>query len=227
MTGNPNYPKGAGGKPVALEARDTDTDGRRFSPSVARNRDVLREAFMALVPGARHVLEIASGTGEHGVHIARGAPGLNWTFSDPDADSRGSIAAWMEHGDAARLHGPLDVDTTRSKWIANAPAGVDTIVCINMIHIAPWAAAEGLIAGAGSLLPKGRRLFFYGPFARNGEMVESNRAFDASLKSRNPDWGVRDLDLEVVPLAENAGFVLAGVREMPANNLSVVFERKG
>ena len=222
----PDSPAGPDGRPVALEGREIVADGRRFSPSVARNSGPIMDAFRELAPGARRVLEIASGTGEHGIALTGADPGLSWTFSDPDQDAQASITAWLatRAGDS-RLSGPLRLDMTDPATWSRVTEQPDTIVCINMIHIAPFAAAEGVFALAGRSLASSGRVFLYGPFARNGDMAESNRAFDASLKSRDPRWGVRDLDLEIVPLARTQGFALSGLREMPANNLSVCFAR--
>lgn len=223
----PAYPKAPSGKPVALEARDSDADGRRFSPSIARNRDAVRDAFLAHMPTVGTIFEIASGTGEHGAHIASACPELKWQYSDIDPVSLASQAAWVAHiGAAANLLSPVELDVTQPGWgnglSASAPVGV---FCANMIHIAPFAAAEGLITGAGQLLNAGGRLMLYGPFARDGIIAPSNASFSEDLKRRDPAWGVRDLDRDIVPLAQKAQLLLAHVIDMPANNLSVVFEK--
>jgi hypothetical protein len=150
---------------------------------------------------------------------------LRWLPGDPDADARASIAAWTAHAGLSNIARPHAIDAAAEGWEADVGV-VDAIVCINMIHIAPFAAAEGLFAGAGRLLPRGGRLFLYGPFSRQGRhSAPSNADFDASLKARDARWGVRDLDNDLLPLAERAGLALSRVIEMPANNLSVVFER--
>lgn len=227
MDENATYQKAKSGQPLALEQRDETNDGRRFSPSIGRNKDVVRDAFFRLMPGRNHVLEIASGTGEHGAHISSASADLHWTYSDIDAVSQASQAAWRAFVDHDRLSGPLTIDTTTSDWgEAETRAGWDGLFCANMIHIAPFAAAEGLIAGAGRLLRSGGRLLLYGPFSRNGEIAPSNARFSDDLKRRDPSWGVRDLDVEIVPLAAAAGLVLAELIEMPANNLSVAFEKR-
>lgn len=220
------YQKAQSGQPLALEQRGLSEDGRRYSPSTGRNKDVVREAFLKLMPRRGRVLEIASGTGEHGAHITEAAPELSWTYSDIDAASQASQAAWRAHAGHDRLLGPLRVDTMEPDWgEAERSAPWDGLFCANMIHIAPFTAAEGLIAGAGRLLRPVGRLMLYGPFARNGEIAPSNARFSEDLKRRDPSWGVRDLDLEIVPLAVAAGLNLIEVLAMPANNLSVVFER--
>lgn len=211
-------------KPIALEDRGCE-DGRLFSPSAARNRDPIRDVFLKTMPRTGVILEIGAGTGEHAVHIAAAAPSLRWRPGDPDAASRASIAAWTEHSGLANVARPHAIDVTAPDWDRGLEP-VDGIVSINMIHIAPFAAAEGLIAGAGRLVKPGGRLFLYGPFARNGApTAPSNAEFDRSLKARDPAWGVRDLDLEIVPLATAAGLSPEQVVAMPANNLSVVFRR--
>lgn len=207
---------------IALEERASE-ERRLFSPSAARNRDAIRDAFLTTMPHTGVILEIGSGTGEHAVHIAAAAPELRWLPGDPDAASRASIAAWTEHLRLTNVAAPHALDVTAPEWDAGIER-IDGAVSINMIHIAPFAAAQGFIAGAARLLRSGGKLFLYGPFARNGaHTAPSNAEFDASLKARNPDWGVRDLDREIEPLAFAAGFALETVIEMPANNLSVVF----
>lgn len=223
---NATYQKANSGQPLALEKRDTTEDGRRFSPSIGRNKDVVRETFLSVMPAQGAILEIASGTGEHGAHITTAAPQLSWTYSDIDPVSRASQSAWRAHQGHDRLNGPLTIDTTMDHWgEADAQAPWDGLFCANMIHIAPFAAAIGLISGAGRLLRPGGRLLIYGPFARNGEIAPSNARFSEDLKRRDTSWGVRDLDLDILPLAEQAGLELVNVVDMPANNLSVVFER--
>ncbi|MBU2606037.1 MAG: DUF938 domain-containing protein [Alphaproteobacteria bacterium] len=213
-------------KPVALEARETGEDGRRFSPSVARNREPIRDVFAQHVARDGRVLEIASGTGEHGAFLTDELTGLEWTYSDVDAHSRVSQAAWVAAATHDRLYGPLALDASLPDWgEAEAEPPWDVVVSINMVHIAPMSAVEGLFAGAGRLLkPKGR-LFVYGPFGRDGIMAPSNARFSEDLKRRDLEWGVRDLNMELLPLASLADLILLDVIEMPANNLAVMFER--
>ena len=198
-------------------------DARRFAPAAARNRGPILEVLRAVLPETGTVLEIASGTGEHAVAFAAELTGLRWIASDPDPASRASIKAWIEATGIQTVCGPLDLDVTASDWDVEAP---DAIVCINMIHIAPWSACEALMAGAGRLLGPGAPLCLYGPYKRGGvHTAPSNEAFDADLRSRDPAWGVRDLEA-VAELAARHGLKLERVAEMPANNLTVVF-RKG
>jgi SAM-dependent methyltransferase len=213
-------------KPVALEAREAGEDGRRFSPSVARNREPIRDAFAEHVSREGRVLEIASGTGEHGAFLTEALSGLDWTYSDVDAASRESQKAWVAEATHDRLHGPLVLDASLADWgAAEAERPWDVVVSINMVHIAPMSAVEGLFAGAGRLLKPGGRLFLYGPFGRDGIMAPSNARFSEDLKRRDMEWGVRDLDMELLPLASLADLILQDIVEMPANNLAVVFER--
>lgn len=197
-------------------------DARQFSPSAARNREpILAVLKRALPPGAR-VLEIASGTGEHAMHMARTMPGVFWRPSDPDPAARASIEAWRVHEGLSNVAPPLAIDVCAKDWSIAPP--VDAIVAINMIHIAPWEATPALFEGAARLLgADGGVVFLYGPYRRDGvHTASSNEAFERWLKERDPRFGVRDLG-DVAREAEQRGFRLREVVEMPANNLSLVF----
>lgn len=210
--------------PVALEDRGEGGDGRRYSPSTARNREPIRDVLKAHLTLPARVLEIASGTGGHGAFLVEELPGLDWTYSDIDPPSLESQRAWRGEDATGRLHGPLEIDASSEDWgAAEQLRGWDAIFCANMIHIAPFEAATGLIAGAGRLLKADGKLLLYGPFARDRVIAPSNAAFDVSLKGRDARWGVRDLDRDLVPFAQKAGLQLDAVVEMPANNLTVVF----
>lgn len=212
--------------PVALEDRGEGGDGRRYSPSAARNREPIRDALKAHLGMPARVLEIASGTGEHGAFLVSELPGVEWTYSDIDPPSLESQRAWKAAAQSERLHGPLEINAAQSDWGEAEQMGAwDAIFSANMVHIAPFEAAEGLITGAGRLLKPGGMLVLYGPFAQNGVIAPSNAAFHESLKSRDVRWGVRDLDLDLAPLAGKVGLRLAKVIEMPANNLMVVFQK--
>jgi SAM-dependent methyltransferase len=222
---NAQYNKGADGQPVSLEAQTLE-DGRRFSPSVGRNRDVVRQAFRAHMPARGRILEIGSGTGEHGVHMTAGRPDLRWTFTDIDEPSLASAKAWRTHVNRTEIDDACTLDASASNWGAGIEGtGFDGLFSANVIHISPIAVANGLFAGAGRVLGEHGRLFLYGPFARDGEMSEGDAQFDADLKRRNPAWGVRDLERQILPMAREAGFQPAAIISMPKNNLSVVFER--
>jgi hypothetical protein len=194
-------------------------DARQFAPATARNREPILEILRRVLPSRGLVLEISSGTGEHATFFAPQLPDLTWQPSDPDPAARASIAAWTEATGAANVRPPLALDARADAWPLTR---ADAIICINMIHIAPWEAALGLFAGASRLLAKGSPLYLYGPFKRGGEhTAPSNAAFDASLRARDLSWGVRDLD-SVTAAAARAGLGLSEVVAMPANNLSLV-----
>jgi cyclopropane fatty-acyl-phospholipid synthase-like methyltransferase len=209
--------------PVALEQRGVSADQRMFSPSAARNLEPILAILKNVLPTHGVVLEIGCGTGEHVVCFAEAMPNLTWQPSDPDSDARASTASWIKFTGLNNVLAPLDIDVSSTQW--GETASFDAIVSINMVHIAPWSASLGLFAGAGRLLRAGGLLFLYGPFMRDGaHNAPSNAAFDASLKARNPSWGVRDIaDLE--RLAEASGLDLRETIEMPANNMSVVFAK--
>lgn len=200
-----------------------EPDARRSAPATQRNREPILDVLRPLLPEAGLALEVASGTGEHVVHFARAFPFLHWQPSDPTPEARASIAAWVEASGLVNVLPPLDLDAASATW----PIGrADAILCINMIHISPWEATEGLMRGAGLLLSAGRPLYLYGPYRRAGHPLEpSNAEFDADLKRRDPRWGLRELD-EVAACAEAQGLALARVIEMPANNLSVIFRKR-
>ncbi|PQA87894.1 DUF938 domain-containing protein [Hyphococcus luteus] len=212
-------------KETALENRAHD-GAKLFSPSTERNRDAIRDVFLKTMPQKGRILEIGGGTGEHAVHLARALPDAEWRTGDPDEKARASIAAWIADAGLSNLSGPHAIDVTQADWGVEDRAPFAGIVSINMIHIAPFAAAKGLFAGAGRLLAPGGKLFLYGPFSRKGaHTAPSNEAFDASLKARDPRWGVRDLERDILPLAQENGLSLDAVVEMPANNFSVVFTK--
>lgn len=211
---------------AAMETRMTDTPplGARTSPATARNRDPILAVLRARLPAHGLVLEIASGAGEHAVHMARALPGLEWRPTDPDPTALESIGAWRKAADLPNLLAPLILDAARpDAWPVER---ADAMVCINMVHISSWSATEGLMTGAGRVLPRDGLLYLYGPYRQVGvPTAASNETFDADLKRRNPAWGLRELG-EVVALAERHGLGLADRIEMPANNLSLVFVRR-
>jgi hypothetical protein len=197
-------------------------DARLFAPAAARNRQPILDVLARHLPPRGLVLEVASGTGEHVVHFARGCPDLTFQPSDPDPAHRASVDAWSAVLGLANVRPAIALDVSAEVWPVKA---ADAIVCINMIHIAPWAAAEGLVRGAGLMLPPGGLLYLYGPYTRGGQhTAPSNAAFDAGLRAQNPAWGVRDLEA-VAALAVVHGFVAPIVEQMPANNLSLAFRK--
>ena len=203
-------------------------EGAQSSPAVARNRDPILAILRRTLPRSGTVLEIASGTGEHAMHFAANLPALTWQPTDRDTDALRSIVAYRTAANLPNLKPPILLDACSRPWpkVGTSNPRIVAIVAINMIHIAPWAAAEGLIAGARDLLDPDSVLFLYGPFRENGiHTAAGNAAFDASLKARDPEWGVRDLD-EVTTLAKQHGFDFVERVAMPANNLSVVLRRQ-
>lgn len=198
------------------------SDARRSAPAL-RNRSPIAEVLRTVLPATGLVLELASGTGEHVVHFARHFPHLDWQPSDPSPEARQSIAGWVAAEGLANVRAPIALDASLASWPVEQAAA---IVCINMVHISPWEATDGLMRGAGRVLEHRGPLYLYGPFRRSDRLIEaSNEAFDRDLRSRNPKWGLRELDA-VSDCAARYGLELDGVVEMPANNLSVVF-RKG
>lgn len=214
-------------RPVVVEERSRAADARQCSLSAARNRGPIREVLTRVLPKKGIVLEIGSGTGEHAVCFAKALPRLVWLPSDPDAASRASIAAWIATEGLANVRAPVALDVRGEIWGVEGDAPFDAMISLNMVHIAPWEAALGLLAGAGRLLRPDGVLFFYGPFMLSGiHTAASNAAFDADLKRRDPRWGVRDVD-DLVGEGALRGLELREVVKMPANNLSLVFVKAG
>jgi SAM-dependent methyltransferase len=197
-------------------------DARRFAPAVARNKAAITEVLARHLPAAGLVLEIASGSGEHALHFAAHFPALGFQPTDPDAAALASIAAWQAEAQLPNLLLPLMLDVMADAWPVQK---ADAVLCINMIHIAPWEATAALMRGAARVLPRDGILFLYGPFKQGGQhTTPSNAEFDASLRAQDAQWGVRDLGA-VAEIASAAGFAAPVVEEMPANNLSVIFRR--
>lgn len=197
-------------------------EAKRHAPATARNRDAIADMLSGILPASGTILEIASGTGEHIVHFAGAFPQLLWQPSDHDVLGLESISAWSAEAGLPNLLPPVLIDASAPDWPV---ARADALLCINMVHIAPWAATQGVMAGAGRLLPKGAPLILYGPYIEPGvETAPSNLAFDDNLRAQNPDWGLRDLT-EVAALAAAHGLRLDQRIEMPANNLSLVFHK--
>ena len=197
--------------------------GALASPAVARNTGPILDVLRAHLPGRGRVLEIAAGSGEHAVAFAGALPGLEWTPSDPSAEARASIAAWAEAAGLPNLRPPLALDVLDgATWPDEL---LQAVVCINMVHISPWSATEGLMTLAGSRLATGGLLVLYGPY-REAEvpLAASNAAFDESLRARDPAWGLRDRDA-VAAVAKAGGLALTRRIEMPANNLMLLFRQ--
>jgi SAM-dependent methyltransferase len=208
---------------MRCESLDHHESGRLVSPSAERNKAPIAALLKQLLPNAGIVLEVSSGTGQHVVHFARELPYLTWQPSERDEQSLRSIADWRQAEALPNVRAPLRLDVSDQPWPVSSAVAV---VCLNMIHIAPWSAAEALLRGASVALSPGGIVFLYGPFRRDGRHTSpSNEAFDRQLKSQNPDWGVRDLE-EVARLAASQDFGPPEVHEMPANNLSVIFRKR-
>lgn len=207
-------------KPIAMEFRES-VEEKLYSPSAARNCAVIANVLSPVLPPEASVLEIGSGTGEHGEAVCSIRPDIQWTPSDPDELSRRSQTARAR--ETSGLQAPLELDVSAAGWTQGLPA-FDALVCCNVIHISPWAAAEGLARGAADILGPEGRIFLYGPFLEGADTAPSNLEFDASLKARNPQWGVRSLQ-DVTELFGHNGFHLEKRIAMPANNLSLIFSR--
>ena len=205
-------------------------DGRLDAAAFHRNHAAIApvlEAFLRDRSG--DVLEIGSGTGQHAVAFAAHLPGITWWPTDLNGNHLRSIAAWRAYARLPNVQAPVPLDAGATDWQLrerNLPASFIAMFCANVVHIAPWAVAEGLFAGAGRHLVGGGRLFLYGPFRRDGmHNAPSNAAFDESLRHQNPEWGVRDIaDLKKLGQAHHLHFI--ELVEMPSNNAILVFERK-
>ncbi|MEO1519418.1 MAG: DUF938 domain-containing protein [Cyanobacteria bacterium J06633_2] len=219
---------------------DASHDARQYAPATERNKHVILDVLQQVLPDTGTVLEIASGTGEHAIFFAPALAPRSWIPSDPNPIARASIDAWRQHYPCDTLAGAIALDVCDTPWPVELPNNTDqlptslhpidpiqqpitAIVTINMIHISPWAACCGLMAGAGRILPSEGVLYVYGPFKENGHhTASSNAAFDQSLRSRNPEWGVRDLEA-VIAEAERHDLRHHSTIPMPANNRSAVF----
>lgn len=202
----------------------TGADARQYAPAAERNAGPILDVLARCLPPSGTILEIGSGTGQHVVAFAAAHPELSWQQSDPDPAARASIAAWTAAAGLANVLPPLDLDVTAERWTRglDPPQG---ILCINLLHIAPWAACAGLMGGAGALLEPAAFLYLYGPFRRGGRhTAPSNAAFDRYLRACDPNWGVRDVEA-VIDAAANHGLHLMEIVPMPANNLSVILRR--
>jgi Protein of unknown function (DUF938) len=211
-------------------------DRRRYAPATERNREPILAVLQQVLPPTGTILEISSGTGEHAIFMAPQLAPRCWLPSDPSPDARASIAAWQRFAPCDNIYPPIDLDASSAEWSIESGSvtirdltqqPITAIVNINMIHIAPKSAYLGLFAGAQRILPIGGILYLYGPFKQGGvHTAPSNAAFDESLRSQNPEWGVRDLE-EITTVAQSHNLALQKVYPMPANNLSVVFQMVG
>jgi hypothetical protein len=213
------------------DGRPVSSDGRLDAPAFHRNHQAIWAVLQQFFAGkSGDVVEAGSGTGQHVVDFARPIPEIIWWPSDLNEQHLKSIAAWRAHAGLPNVRSPLRIDLSDPAWCpemhdGSGPGELLAVFCANVIHIAPWRVAEGLFAGAGRYLRADGRLFLYGPFKRGGKHTAlSNAVFDSSLRERDPEWGVRDID-DLKKLAANVGLGLVEIAEMPANNLILVFER--
>jgi Protein of unknown function (DUF938) len=213
------------------DGRSVEPDGRLDAPAFHRNHQAIRAVLEKFLAGkSGDVVEAGSGTGQHVVAFARHTPEIMWWPSDLNEQHLRSIAAWRAHAALPNIRPPLRIDLSDPAWCAemhdgSGPSKLLAVFCANVIHIAPWRVAEGLFAGAGHYLRADGRLFLYGPFKRGGtHTAMSNAVFDSSLRDRNAEWGVRDIEA-LEKLAASAGLALIEIAEMPANNLILVFRR--
>lgn len=204
------------------EAPAGDSD-RRSAPAALRNREPIAQVLSEWLPERGLVLEIASGTGEHALYFAKRFPGLEWQPSDLHPDALGSIAAWRTAAAVPNLREPIVVDASASEWPVEQ---AEALLSINMVHISPWRAALGLLDGAARILPPGGPLILYGPWLSDDvPTADSNVAFDADLKRRDPSWGLRRVELFAAAGAER-GLELVETRAMPANNRMLLLSRR-
>jgi hypothetical protein len=213
------------------DGRPVEPDGRLDAAAFHRNHEpiwAVLEQFLAGQSG--DAVEVGSGTGQHVVHFAKHTPGIIWWPSDLNENHLKSIEAWRAHAALANIRSPLKIDLTDPAWCpamhdGSGPGELLAVFCANVIHIAPWRVAEGLLAGAGRYLRSDGRLFLYGPFKRDGKHTAmSNAVFDTSLREQDAEWGVRDI-ADVEKLAATAGLALIETVPMPANNMILVFGR--
>jgi SAM-dependent methyltransferase len=192
------------------------------SPAAERNKQPIADVLARVLPRSGLVLEIASGTGQHAEHFARAFPALKWQPSEPAGTALAILAESVRRAALPNLRAPIELDVHEPPPLDD----IGAVVCSNMIHIAPWSACAALLVAAERWLAPGAPLVLYGPFKRGGRhTAPSNAAFDADLRRRNPEWGVRDLD-DVAALARRHSLALAEVVAMPANNFTVVLRRQ-
>ena len=197
-------------------------DDRLHFPATERNRNPILDVLTPRLASVNRALEVASGSGQHVAYWAPRSPHVTWIPSDLDPSHRRSIAAWTVN--IENVAAPLELDATATSWAEIGP--IDLVFCANMIHIAPWEACLGLLARSAEILVPNGTLILYGPFMEDGRhSAESNAQFDESLRSRDPSWGIRDLN-EVTTIAASCGLVFQSKIAMPANNHTVIFQRQ-
>ena len=197
-------------------------DRRCSAPAALRNREPIGDVLAEWLPKRGLVLEVASGTGEHVTYFAERFPFVDWQPTDIHPEALTSIEAWRETAGLPNVRSPLVLDATAGDWPIQ---GADAVLSINMVHISPWESALGLLGGAARVLPPGAPLILYGPWLAKGmPPVQSNLDFDADLKRRNPEWGLRKVE-DFAAAGVERGFSLVETRAMPANNLMLLLRR--
>lgn len=200
---------------------------KQYAPATQRNKEYILEVLLRFLPPSGNILEIASGTGEHSIFFAPKFSPRQWLPSDPNPTARNSIEAWKQESSIDNIQSPLNINAASLSWgIGKQKLNITAIVNINMIHISPWSACLGLMEGAKRILPSGGILYLYGPYKQEGKhTAPSNESFDRSLQSQNTEWGVRNLE-DVIKAAQDQELIFQEKIEMPANNLSVIFEKQ-
>ena len=192
------------------------------SPAAERNKDPILTVLETVLPESGSVLEIASGTGQHVCFFAAALPKIRWQPTEPDADHLEAISTRIRESGLTNIEEPLALDVHEPRW--PVAAEYDAVLCINMIHISPWTSTNALCIGAARHLRTAGKLVLYGPYLEDGTAVKSNLDFDATLKRRNLEWGLRDIE-EVTRTAALHGLQRQQIVRMPANNLTVVFTK--
>lgn len=206
--------------PTPWIAAEDSGAARKHAPATLRNREAIAAVLAEMLPASGTVLEIASGSGEHCAFFAERFPALSWQPSDPEPSALASIASWC--AGLVNVAEPLAIDAAAQDWPVER---ADALLCVNMVHISPWEATLGLFDGAARVLPDGAPLILYGPYRRaEVETAPSNAAFDASLKARDPRWGLRDV-ADVTGAAAERRLVFEQLVEMPANNIMLIYRR--
>ncbi len=217
-----NLGSGAGGGSWGATLVKLRAPAKLSAPAAGRNREPVLSVLERVLPQGV-ILEIASGSGEHAVYFAGHLEHVQWQPSDIDASARESVSAWFAEAQLPNLRAPIKLDVRSLSWPLDEQ--VAGIVCINMVHISPWACCQALFAGATRTVSDNGVVYLYGPYRiKDRETAPSNERFDQWLQSQNPAWGLRWLH-EVEQVAESNGFALEEVVNMPANNVSVVFRR--
>ena len=202
----------------------SENDLRQYAPATQRNRDSIFETLVSVLPPKGNILEIASGTGEHAVYFASKLKNYQWIPSEPDAMRQKSIDAWRKFCSSPNCQPSVNINVLNSAWTEELK-NLEIIAIVNMIHISPWEACLGLIEGAGNLLPSGGILYLYGPYKQGGKhTAPSNELFDESLFVQNKAWGVRNLE-DVIEVSQQRGLKFIKTVNMPANNLSIIFQK--